>query len=69
MSRIKTNRVVAIVVFCSAILVFSHPGSVVSKTKATSNALKSSATVDHILSAEGTAPPPVTKPIKPSTLG
>jgi hypothetical protein len=66
MSRTKTNRVVAILAFCSAILVFSHPGSIVSRSKATSNALKSST---HVLSAEGTAPPPVTKPIKPSTLG
>jgi hypothetical protein len=69
MSRTKTNRVVAILVFCCAILVFSHPGSAVSKSKAASNALKSSTTLDHILSTEGTAPPPVTKPIKPSTLG
>ena len=69
MSSTKANRVVAILVFCSAILVFSHPGSVVSRSKTASNALKSSITLDHILSTEGTAPPPVTKPIKPSILG
>jgi hypothetical protein len=69
MSRTKINRVVAMLVFCSAILVFSHPSSVVSNSRSTSNALKSSAALDHTLSTEGTAPPPVTKPIKPSTLG
>lgn len=68
MSGRKTGRVLAISVIFAGILLFSPSGFQNSRSNVDRDAQQLSATPGHNLSAEGTVPPPVTKPIKPSTL-
>jgi hypothetical protein len=59
MSRAKTNPLVAIVVFFSAILLFSQSATFFSGTK---QAARPAAEKASVLTADGTNPPPVRRP-------
>jgi hypothetical protein len=62
MSKVKSNPVVAIVVFFGAILAFSQSAGLFSKSNSTQNALRPTTVKGQVLIAEGTVPPPVRPP-------
>jgi hypothetical protein len=64
MSQKKVGQVSASAVFFGAILLFSMSAHV----RSTSNALQPAMQHNPTITAEGTVPPPVAKPIKPTSL-